>query len=127
MKVLVDTNFVISCVKQRIDFEHLAEELFDEPIEWFVLEDVLRELEFVAGNKEKKAKDRAAAEFGLEILKSGSFERIDYPGEGSVDKKIVSFLNEHKEFVLATLDKRLKKKVKNRIMTIRDKKKLEVF
>ena len=39
----------------------------------------------------------------------------------------VKFLDNNPEFILATLDKALKRKVKNRIMTIRNKKKLEIF
>ena len=32
MDVLVDTNFILTAVKQKIDFESLADELFDKKI-----------------------------------------------------------------------------------------------
>ena len=35
MKILIDTNFILTCMKQKIDFPNLAEELFDEKIKHF--------------------------------------------------------------------------------------------
>jgi rRNA-processing protein FCF1 len=45
MKILVDTNFVLTCVKQKIDFLSIAEEIISEKIEWLLPKQVEAELE----------------------------------------------------------------------------------
>ena len=76
MKILIDTNFVLTCVKQKIDFSNLAEELFDEKIEWLVPQDVLNELGVLKDRKGMKVADRTAAKTSFEILeKIGTDEK----------------------------------------------------
>ena len=36
MKILLDTNFVLTAIKQKIDFDSSANELFDEVIRKFI-------------------------------------------------------------------------------------------
>jgi len=45
MRILLDTNFILTCAKEKIDFPSLADEIIDEKIEWVVPQDVLNELE----------------------------------------------------------------------------------
>ena len=65
MKIILDTNFVLTCVKQKIDFAELAEQLFDEPIEWIVPQEVLNELGNLKDQKGTKVIDRDAAGFSF--------------------------------------------------------------
>ena len=44
MNIILDTNFVLTCVKQKIDFIHYADEIFDKPINWIVPLEVIEEL-----------------------------------------------------------------------------------
>ena len=44
MKILLDTNFILTTMKQKIDFPNLADQLFTEKIEWIVPQQVLNEL-----------------------------------------------------------------------------------
>ena len=49
MKVLVDTSFLLLCVEKGRDLISLAEEKLGEPLECYVLEDVLNELKSLEG------------------------------------------------------------------------------
>ncbi|RLG03948.1 MAG: hypothetical protein DRN54_02000 [Thaumarchaeota archaeon] len=49
MRVLVDTSFLLLCVEKGRDLIALAEEKLGEPLECYVLEDVLNELKSLEG------------------------------------------------------------------------------
>jgi len=126
MKILLDTNFILTCVKQKLDFVMLAEELIDKKIEWFIPQDVLNELGNIKDRQGHKTKDKAAATLSFEILQDLKPKIIDLVGKNpNVDIKIVNYLR-GKKITLATLDKNLKSRVKNKILTIRGKKSLEL-
>jgi len=126
MKILLDTNFILTCVKENIYFDSLANELFDEEISWIVPQDVLNELGNLKDKKGMKKEDREAANISFEILKMLNPEIIELSGKNpNVDIKIVNYIID-KEIILATLDRDLKKRVKNKILTIRGKKRLEI-
>jgi len=112
-------------VKQKIDFINLAEELFDEKIEWVVLEGVLEELKKISERAGEKIKDRKAAKFGIEIIKNADIKIIKSKCK-NVDDAIIDYAA-NKKIVIATLDKQLKKRVKNKILTIRKGKTLEIY
>jgi len=119
-EVLLDTNFILSCINQRIDF---FEEL--ELMGHFVIipSGVLLELENIADSK-KKMQFRENATLALKLLKGKYFKRIRL-GDGHTDDTIVEFLNKNPDVILATLDKELKKRVKARKIVIKSKKKIE--
>lgn len=125
MKILLDTNFILACAKQKIDFASLADELFDENLEWIVPEEVLNELKEISEKKGEKVRDKDAAEVGLQIIKKTKLKEIKLKNK-NVDAGIVNYLS-GKDIVLATLDKKLKSRVDNKIMTIRGKKSLEII
>ena len=127
MKILLDTNFILTCVKQKIDFNNTANELFDKSIKWIVPQDVLNELGNLKDNKNIKVKDKNAAKLSFEILQAINPEIIKLRGNNpDVDIKIVNYIS-GKQIVLATLDKNLKNRVTNKILTIRNKKNLEII
>jgi len=111
-QVILDTNFIITCVKQRIDFFH---ELRTMGFHIIIPKQVIQELE-----KLKRALE-------LKVLeKNRGFFRMIRFKRGYVDKGMVEFGNEHPRAIIATLDSALKKQLKNRIMVIRRMKTLEV-
>ncbi|MEA3248304.1 MAG: hypothetical protein U9Q73_01215 [Nanoarchaeota archaeon] len=127
MKILLDTNFILTCVKQKIDFESITNDISDEPIEWIIPQEVLDELRNLKDKKKIKVKDKNAAKLSLEILKVIKPKIIKLQGRNpNVDIKIVNYISGG-EIILATLDKNLKKKVTNKILTIRNKKGLEII
>ena len=124
MKILLDTNFILSCIKQKIDFFSLANELFDEKLEWIVPCEVLGELKELGERVGEKTPDKEAANVGLEFVKLIKAQEVDL-GDPVVDNGIVNYANKH-AVVVATMDKELKKRLNSKIFTIRAKKGLEI-
>ena len=71
--------------------------------------------------------DKNAAKLSFEILQNLQPKLIELPGKNpNVDIKIVNYIID-KKIVLATLDKNLKSRINNKILTIRNKKSLEII
>jgi rRNA-processing protein FCF1 len=127
MKILLDTNFIITCVKQKIDFPSLGNDIIDKKIEWLIPQDVLNELGNLKDKAGTKIQDKNAAKLGFEIIQTIKPRIINLPGKNpNIDIKIVNYIME-KPIVLATLDKDLKSRVTNKILTIRGKNSLELI
>ena len=89
MKILLDTNFIITSTKNKLDFPSLAEEIIPQKIEWILPQDVLNELGNLKDRKGTKEKDKAAAKLGFDIIQSLNPEVIELPGKNpNVDIKI---------------------------------------
>jgi len=126
MQILLDTNFILTCAKQKIHFAEIADQIISEPIEWIIPQDVLNELGNLKDREGMKIADRRAAELAFQILENLNPKIINIPGRNpNVDIKIVNYIL-GKPIVLATLDKNLKSRVQNKILTIRGKKNLEL-
>ncbi|MCK4649677.1 hypothetical protein KAT36_00445 [Candidatus Pacearchaeota archaeon] len=126
MKILLDTNFILTCTKQKIDFPEITNQITTEPIEWLVPQDVLNELGVLKDRTGIKIKDRNAAKLSFEIIQNLNPKIIQLPGKNpNIDIKIVNYIID-KPIILATLDKNLKSRVKNKILTIRGKKNLQI-
>lgn len=121
-KVLLDTNFILNCVRERFDF---FEEILMMGHRIVIPKEVMAEIERLSRGARVK-KDRDVADLSLKILSVNDFDVISCPGK-YVDKGIVNFLMENPEFILATYDKELKRKVSNRVLVLRGKKKLEII
>lgn len=127
MKILLDTNFIIATTKQKIDIQTLTNQIITESIEWIIPQDVLNELGNLKDRPGTKIADKSAAELGFEIIKTLNPKIINLPGRNpNVDIKIVNYILD-KPIILATLDKNLKSRVNNKILTIRGKKNLELI
>ena len=127
MKIVIDTNFAITCAKNKIDFPSVASEIIDQKIEWLVPQDVLNELGNIKDREGIKVADKNAAELSFEIIKELKPEILDLPGKNpNVDIKIVNYIID-KDIVLATMDKDLKSRVNNKILTVRGKNNLELI
>lgn len=121
MQIILDTNFVLTCIKQKIAFlEELGELILNGEI--VVPAQVLIELEKVEKNKELKIIDRNAACLGLQLLNNVKKIKLN---KKYVDKGILEYVRDNPEAYVATLDKELKKKLR-RIITIRAGKKLAI-
>jgi len=127
MRILLDTNFILTCAKEKIDFPSLADEIIDEKIEWVVPQDVLNELGSLKDKVGMKVADKDSAKLGFEMLQNLDPEVIQLPGKNpNVDIKIVNYVM-NKNIVLATLDKNLKSRINNKILTIRGKNNLNLL
>tara|TARA_Y100000310_G_scaffold344950_1_gene460717 strand:+ start:3240 stop:3611 length:372 start_codon:yes stop_codon:yes gene_type:complete len=123
MKILLDTNFILTAVKQKIDFNSLANKLFDKKIEWVIPIEVLQELKKLAERQGEKIADKEAAEVALQLVEN--FDQVPL-GTDTVDNGIVRYAKNN-QVIIATLDKNLKKRFDNKILTIRGKKSLEII
>jgi rRNA-processing protein FCF1 len=119
-KVMLDTNFILSCIQNKIDF---FEELTLKGFGIIIPVQVISELERIKNSK-KKLMFRENARLALRLIESNTFEKVDL-GKGAVDDLIVKFLKKNNNVVLATLDKELKKRANSRKISIVSKKKLD--
>ena len=119
MKILLDTNFILTCVKQKIDFVRLADEIFDEGLKWVLPIEVEEELKVLAERGGEKVEDKAAAVVGLQVV--GGFDRVPLITK-DVDSGIMKYA-ENNKVIVATMDKGLKERLPEgtKILTIRGK------
>lgn len=115
-QIVLDTNFILSCIRNKIDF---FEELELMGFEILIPVQVFREIETLAEKTESKTALRIVAKNEYRYKEINL--HVKY-----VDKGIIEFLKKNKEIFLATLDKELQGKVKNPKVIIRGKKKLEI-
>ncbi len=112
-EVVLDTSFILTCVKQKIDF---FEEIKLMGIQILIPEQVIRELKNLDINHSKLA---------LKILGKHKFKKIDLKIK-NVDNGIKEFAKMHKDTIVATLDRELKRIIKSPKLIIIGGKKLEV-
>jgi len=110
-QILLDTNFILTCIKQKIDF---FEELVGEEI--LIPKQVINEIKNLKNPNSKLA---------LKLLEKSKFKKINI-GKGHVDRLIIKFAKENPKTIIATLDREIKNKTKNQKLIIRGKKKLGV-
>lgn len=120
-QILLDTNFLIHCVQQKIDFFEYAEL---NGFEVLIPEEGLVELEKLAHSK--KVNIEKAAKLVQKLISKHEFNLVRI-NSVYVDRGIISYLKDKPKIILATLDRDLQNKVKNPILIIREKIKLELF
>ena len=90
-------------------------------------EDVERfeELDDLSTRRGTADKDKESAGVGISLLESIKHKRI-HLGNRNVDDGIVNYAK-NKNIILATLDKGLRSRVSNKILSIRGRQKLEII
>ncbi|MBM3234389.1 hypothetical protein FJZ19_04840 [Candidatus Pacearchaeota archaeon] len=123
MKIIVDTNFILTCVKQKIDLFSQLEEIFPLP-EIIIPFRVINELESLKKSREIKIQERGAADVSLQILRKKK-PRLENLGE-NVDNSIVNYALKNKDVVVATLDRGIIRRLKSKagLLTIRNRKRV---
>ena len=121
-KIILDTNFILTCVKQKVDFfEYLEMQGF----QILIPKEVIGEIEGIIESK-KKLRFKDDAKLSLKLLKNNSFKKINLNSK-NVDKGIVKFAKENPNMVVATLDREIKRRTKNPKLVIREKKRLGII
>ncbi len=120
--VLLDTNFILSCVTQKIEFFEQIESMGHKII---IPEEVIGEIKFISVSK-KAMRFRNAAKLSLMILENEEFIKIRLRTK-DVDKGIKKLAEQDDKLIIATLDRAIKKSNKNKNLVIRNKKKLEII
>ena len=119
--VIVDTNFIFSCLRQKIDFSN------DLTLEGFTIlipTQVLMEIKKIS--RSKKIIDSDFAKLVLKLIKEDKLSVKDI-GTGYADHAIISYAKKNPLVFLATLDKEISRSVRNAKIIIRNKKRLEVL
>jgi rRNA-processing protein FCF1 len=115
-QVILDTSFILTCIKQKIDF---FEELSFKGLEILIPDKVLAELEGLA-------KQNPSSKLALKIIGSNKFTEITIKSK-KVDQGIINYAKANPPVILATLDEEIKKRTKNPKLVVRGRKKLEVL
>ncbi|MEN7982050.1 MAG: PIN domain-containing protein [Nanoarchaeota archaeon] len=110
-KVLLDTNFILSGIRKKIDF---FEEISFMGFKIIIPIQVINEIKRLSISK-KKLKFREEASFALKLLEKNNFEKIDLK-YNYVDKGIKKFIEKNPKIIVATLDSELKKKLKKKLI-----------
>lgn len=121
-KVLLDTNFLLACIRQKIDF---FDEIHFQGYQVIIPENVIRELKKIEKSNQKMH-HRVSAKLALKILEINKPKKIKFK-KRNVDNAIAEFANSSNgDVIVATLDRELKKKIIGNKMVIKNKKKLDV-
>jgi rRNA-processing protein FCF1 len=108
MEVIVDSSFIISCMKRKIDFISQLEEL---GLKVVIPREVLQEI------KDLKAVathgDKAAIDLALQLVEKRKVKKVGI-GTGKVDEHLIKLGQEGK--YIATLDGAIKKMVPNKVI-----------
>ena|SRR3989338_5975955 len=115
--ILVDTNMLITCVKNKVDIFNILEQ---KGLKITIPEQVITELESIHESK-KPIKQRTYAHLTLQILEKRMFKTIDLKTT-NVDKGILEFAKANPRITVATLDRNLRERLKKhniRLMTLR--------
>jgi rRNA-processing protein FCF1 len=124
MEILIDTNFILSCVKQKIDlFNQLKDILpLDEPV---IPRVVIDEIEMLSKRKDMNLVERGAAEIALQLIERNNIKILK--SYGKADDFIVNYVLKNSVY-LATLDRGIKKivKGKTRLLIIRNRKRVMI-
>ena len=121
-QVLLDTNFIVACARQKIDFFH---EIPFMGFEILIPEQIFDEIKKLSKSKES-SRIREEADLALKILNRSKFTSIKLR-RNNVDDAIVEFAEANPEAVIATMDKELKSRIKNQKMVIKDLKTLQIL
>lgn len=124
MEVLIDTNFILTCIKRKLDFISLSEQLFSEKIDFIIPEEVLDELKKLSKRKGEKTEDKSAAETAIKFAKEAKLKTFSLKSK-NVDDGIVDYAKKN-NVIIATMDRALKQRVKGNILTVIDDKSLEI-
>jgi len=119
--IVLDTNFILSCIRKKIDF---ADEIKFMGYKILIPNEIVIELEKIS--ETGKAKFKEESKIALSIIKKNHFEQVALNTK-NVDNGIVLFAEKNKEFIIATLDREIKKKIKNQKMVIRGNGKLGII
>src|SRR3989344_938855 len=110
MEVVLDSSFILSCIKRRIDF---IEELEKEGFRIHVPLSVFQELKDLKKSDKIGREGRANADIAMKMLENKKIKKIRIGGR-TVDEGLI---RKGKEGVfIATLDREVKRNVPNRVV-----------
>ena len=109
MKIILDTNFVIYCAREKLDYIEEIENMLNEDYDLVVPLQVVHELEKLRDDKWKKVsgKDKKAADLALQLIDAKEIKKIEASGK-TVDEAIINLSKEDDENIVCTLDREMR-------------------
>ena len=107
-RIILDTNFLTIPVQFNLDIFEEIDRIMEEEYELFTTDGIIQELKKLT---ESKGKDAVAARIGLELIKRKHIKIIETK-RNDTDKAMVELAD--KNTIIATNDKLLRKKLKNK-------------
>lgn len=119
MKIWLDTNFLIYAAEKKVDYIEEIDNLINKSYQLITPSTVIKELEKISKGK---GKDNLAAELALKIIEKNNIKEI------KTDKLVDVFMikNIKQGDILASMDRKLIKKIKNKKLTISKSKKIKI-
>lgn len=118
MEAILDTNFIITCIKEGIDF---IDQLKVNGFRIIVPKEVVDEIKDL--RKDGSRSDRQSALIALEIIEHSKLEKTSLT-KRSVDEGLIE--RGKKGAYIATLDAAIRRIVPNKIIISRTKKSIEI-
>ena len=121
--ILIDTNFLVECAKNKIDIQSELTRILDVSFEVAILDRTMEELDEIIARGKKEGQ---AAKLAKTILMTKHVMIIATSG-GHTDTLLMKKADENN--IIATMDKALKQKLKKKghdVIIIRGQKKLAV-
>ena len=120
MKVILDTNFLIYCAKEKLDYIEKINNLLNEGFNLVVPDQVIGELKRLK-IKAKKGKDKDACDLALKILDKKNIKIVKPVGK-NVDDAIMQLAQENSKNIVCTLDREMRWELGRVILISRGKK-----
>jgi len=118
---VLDTNFILSCIRKKIDFfEKIPLMGMKIVIPLQVMDEIRKFSRQGRGNLKQEAK------LALVLLQNQEFNRIDLYNK-NVDNGLIKLAEKNENYIIATLDSQIKHKTKNPNLVIRGEKELEII
>lgn len=120
MEVLIDTNFIISCLLKKIDF---LEELRTMGFKPVVPREVLEEMKDLKRNSKTSHEERIAINLALQLFEDKKIKKMKL-GKKKVDDGLIE--KGRAGIYIATLDNGIKRNIPNKIVILSAQKKLGI-
>jgi rRNA-processing protein FCF1 len=118
MEAILDSSFIISCIKRKIDFVSALEEMGFKVL---LPKEVFQELKDL--RLKVRASDRAAIDMAFDIFNTIKIKKTSL-GNNSVDRGLISIGK--KGAYIATLDSGIKREVPNKIVIRESQNSIEI-
>ena len=121
IEILLDTNFLMLPAQHKIDIFSELERILDFSFELFIIDKSICELDKIISDA--KVKDKIAANVAKQLVKSKGIKIIKTSGEKADD--ILVDISKGGEFIVATADNELKRRLKRnniKVITLRKRK-----
>ena len=124
MKIILDTNFLIYCAKEKLDYVEEIGQIVNEGYELVVPKQVVHELKKLKedGYGRLSGRDKAACDLALQLLQVNNILIVEARGN-TVDRAIINLSREEKKNIVCTLDREMRH-ILGRVILVNKGKKL---